>query len=393
MSSCFFNPLFRLLSQTSRHIPVAILALCLATAAEAAPCTVAAPVAPNAKTDVIYDPADSSMKACVAGNWVVLAAGGGGATNLAALSDVSLSSPALNNVLLFNGTSWVNSALTVTESDPQVGTLTANKWCAANAFGTAIDCTQDAPSGGSSQWTDGTGGAIYYNGGNVGIGTTSPNARLSLGVNIAQQSLLLYENANVRYGFGIQPNELRTFAAAGAVLTFGHVSAVNGATYSENLRVDASGRVGIGTTAPSAMLHVAGQARISSTLTPQLSLIREGNTNASIYYSNNTGGVYAGSGTGGSFAIGQTPDLSTSPSFIVTSGGAVGIGTTTPPQSALHVPDGKYAQFEDFNAGAPPVADCDTDAERGRQSIDITNFRLYICMGAARGWDFIALSD
>lgn len=37
---------------------------------------------------------------------------------------------------------------TATESDPQVSTLTANKWCAANAGGTAIDCTQDAPSGG-----------------------------------------------------------------------------------------------------------------------------------------------------------------------------------------------------------------------------------------------------
>jgi hypothetical protein len=35
------------------------------------------------------------------------------------------------------------------EDDPQVGSLTASKWCAANAGGTAIDCTQDAPSGGS----------------------------------------------------------------------------------------------------------------------------------------------------------------------------------------------------------------------------------------------------
>lgn len=31
------------------------------------------------------------------------------------------------------------------ETDPQVNTLTGSKWCAANAGGTAIDCTADAP--------------------------------------------------------------------------------------------------------------------------------------------------------------------------------------------------------------------------------------------------------
>ncbi|MBL7664795.1 MAG: tail fiber domain-containing protein [Bacteriovoracaceae bacterium] len=33
-----------------------------------------------------------------------------------------------------------------TETDPQVGTLTANLWCQANAAGTSIDCTANAPS-------------------------------------------------------------------------------------------------------------------------------------------------------------------------------------------------------------------------------------------------------
>lgn len=79
--------------------------------------------------------------------------------------------------------------------------------------------------------------------------------------------------------------------------------------------------------------------------------------------------------------------------FVVDAGtGNVGIGTTTP-QSTLHVPDGKYAQFEDNNAGAPPGADCDADTERGRMSIDTTNNRLYICNGATRGWDYTTLTD
>jgi hypothetical protein len=50
------------------------------------------------------------------------------------------------------------------ESDPQVGTLTASKWCAANAGGTAVDCTQNAPSSGlpalasSKIWVGDSGG-------------------------------------------------------------------------------------------------------------------------------------------------------------------------------------------------------------------------------------------
>lgn len=76
----------------------------------------------------------------------------------------------------------------------------------------------------------------------------------------------------------------------------------------------------------------------------------------------------------------------------IMAGGNVGVGTDAP-QSTLHVPDGKYAQFEDNNAGAPPSGDCDSDAERGRMSIDTTNNRFYICNGASRGWDYVSLTD
>lgn len=89
-----------------------------------------------------------------------------------------------------------------------------------------------------------------------------------------------------------------------------------------------------------------------------------------------------------------TPDGSATRATAMTidSTGNVGIGITTP-QSTLHVPDGKYLQAEDNNAGAPPAGDCDADAERGRISIDTSNNRLYVCMGATRGWDYAALTD
>lgn len=47
-----------------------------------------------------------------------------------------------------NGTDWVNmGSSSASETDPQVGTLTGTKWCVANAGGTAIDCTANAPGG------------------------------------------------------------------------------------------------------------------------------------------------------------------------------------------------------------------------------------------------------
>jgi hypothetical protein len=44
------------------------------------------------------------------------------------------------------------------------------------------------------------------------------------------------------------------------------------------------------------------------------------------------------------------------------------------------------------SAGSPPPTDCDADNERGKMAIDTSNNRLYVCNGATRGWDYIALS-
>ena len=80
------------------------------------------------------------------------------------------------------------------------------------------------------------------------------------------------------------------------------------------------------------------------------------------------------------------------PRLHVESDGKIGVGTTSP-ESDFHIPDGKYLQAEDFNAGAPPAADCDSDTERGRFSHDSSNNRLYFCAGATRGWDYASLTD
>ena len=178
------------------------------------------------------------------------------------------------------------------------------------------------------------------------------------------------------------------------------------AAYTERMRINNAGNVGIGTPTPATKLHVAaGSIRFDlgvygvdfsgaanngiKTLAGDNHLSMYGLGNLNFY--NDTDNTSAG--TEGTFfyggaAAGTTP----TPLMALLNGGNVGIGTTSP-QSTLHVPDGKYAQFEDNNAGAPPAGDCDNNAERGRMSIDTTNNLLYVCNGATRGWDYIEMTD
>lgn len=72
--------------------------------------------------------------------------------------------------------------------------------------------------------------------------------------------------------------------------------------------------------------------------------------------------------------------------------GAYFVATLTT-NDALTVASGGYARFDKNFAGAPTAGDCDSNGERGRLAIDTTNNRLYVCMGATRGWDYTALTD
>lgn len=67
----------------------------------------------------------------------------------------------LNTVLqVCIGSTWL--PLLTAELDPKVGTLTPAKWCAANASGTAIDCTANAPA--AAAVTDGDKGDVTVTG-------------------------------------------------------------------------------------------------------------------------------------------------------------------------------------------------------------------------------------
>lgn len=86
------------------------------------------------------------------------------------------------------------------------------------------------------------------------------------------------------------------------------------------------------------------------------------------------------------------------------SGGANATVTMHVPAIAaggLSASEGQYLQIASTDDVAPPSADCDSDEERGRMSVANlprrflpgTQSRLYVCQGAARGWDWVLLSD
>lgn len=85
----------------------------------------------------------------------------------------------------------------------------------------------------------------------VGIGTTSPSVAVDFGTSQANvgQIIDIYKSANVRTGIGMDSTtaSMRLFGPTGdAPIIIGHVSTADGSTFTELLRVDASGNLGIG---------------------------------------------------------------------------------------------------------------------------------------------------
>ncbi|MCE3280562.1 MAG: hypothetical protein K0S44_2753 [Bacteroidetes bacterium] len=98
----------------------------------------------------------------------------------------------------------------------------------------------------------------YFNSGNVGIGTITPNAALQFGNVQGNRRLVLWEDANndhEYYGFGMNNNALR-YQVSSTVQSHVFYAATSATASNELMRIRGNGNVGIGTSGPSRLLNI-----------------------------------------------------------------------------------------------------------------------------------------
>ena len=165
-------------------------------------------------------------------------------------------------------------------------------------------------------------------GANLGIGTV-PNAHTPLTFSSTTGSKIsLFGNATQQYGMGVQNNAFQLYTdSASADFVFGHGTSTS---FTERMRIEGSGNVGIGTNAPTTKLDVVGTGRFTG-----FQLTGNGAA-AGRFLSSNAQGL-------ASWVAAPASQWSTTGANISFSGGNVGIGTTTPsaPLSFATVAGGK----------------------------------------------------
>jgi hypothetical protein len=168
--------------------------------------------------------------------------------------------------------------------------------------------------------------------GNVGIGTTSPGAKLHVAG--SGQGIFIEDTGANRAVLGLYAfnNELRIQGTA-------YVNAAQPLTVwtanAERMRIDANGNVGIGTTSPSARLDVRtntandGILLASSTSNLQIRALNGQGANNGIVQANDSGIIYTG-GTVNTGAFVIAPWNNATCGLRMDANGNVGIGTASP---------------------------------------------------------------
>jgi hypothetical protein len=189
---------------------------------------------------------------------------------------------------------------------------------------------------------------LQSGGGNLGIGTNTPEYPLAFG-NSAGDKISLWSNygTGTYYGLGVGPYQLEIHTdAAEADIVFGYGKS-NSLT--EVMRVKGTGNVGIGTSSPQQQLSVANALNIDQ------SNLNNGSVANALTFGSLSGEGIASNRT----AIGNQYGLDfftqSTPRLSILNNGYVGIGTASP-QSLLHVAGSlKADSYTRLGSDAPAI--------------------------------------
>ncbi len=221
-----------------------------------------------------------------------------------------------------------------------IGVYSANNGAAASALGVSSTDSGflNLLSGGVSTALIGTNQASYFNGGNVGIGTTTPGSLLNIAANDGVAVPIRFTQTGTatrkNWQIGSQINVNDAFEITPSTTN-------GGATYSTPaVTILSSGNVGIGQNSPDAGLHVVKQGSGSyyssnivaaDTVAPKYGYYASG-----VGYQWSTRVTTTGTPNDGQWVLRY--ESGSADILTATRGGNIGIGTTTP-QGRFHVKD------------------------------------------------------